>query len=85
MLGAPGAGRGAGGAGRRASVSLDEEAFGERFHVELQPPLWRRDRSRNRWLPALAEPWPLEELDPALAIGDSGTTGVEVDVAGAVV
>ena len=31
-------------------------AFGsERFRVELQRPLWRRDRQRNRWLTALAE------------------------------
>jgi error-prone DNA polymerase len=31
-------------------------AFGpERFRVELQRPLWRRDRARNRWLAALAE------------------------------
>ncbi len=31
-------------------------AFGaERFRVELQRPLWRRDRARNRWLEALAE------------------------------
>jgi error-prone DNA polymerase len=30
-------------------------AFGpERFRVELQRPLWRRDRGRNRWLEALA-------------------------------
>ena len=31
-------------------------AFGpERFRVELQRPLWRRDRARNRWLASLAE------------------------------
>jgi len=31
-------------------------AFGrERFRVELQRPLWRRDRARNRWLSSLAE------------------------------
>jgi error-prone DNA polymerase len=31
-------------------------AFGrERFRVELQRPLWRRDRARNRWLEAVAE------------------------------
>jgi error-prone DNA polymerase len=31
-------------------------AFGrDRFRVELQRPLWRRDRARNRWLAALAE------------------------------
>jgi error-prone DNA polymerase len=30
-------------------------AFGrERFRVELQRPMWRRDRARNRWLAALA-------------------------------
>ncbi len=30
--------------------------FGEdRFRVELQRPLWRRDRARNRWLASLAE------------------------------
>ena len=28
---------------------------GDRFRVELQRPLWRRDRARNRWLAALAE------------------------------
>ena len=27
---------------------------GDRFRVELQRPLWRRDRARNRWLAALA-------------------------------
>ncbi len=33
-----------------------EAAFGrERFRVELQRPLWRRDRARNRWLAQLAE------------------------------
>ena len=31
-------------------------AFGrDRFRVELQRPMWRRDRSRNRWLASLAE------------------------------
>jgi error-prone DNA polymerase len=31
-------------------------AFGpDRFRIELQRPLWRRDRSRNRWLASLAE------------------------------
>ena len=31
-------------------------AFGrDRFRVELQRPLWRRDRARNRWLASLAE------------------------------
>ena len=31
-------------------------AFGpKRFRIELQRPLWRRDRSRNRWLASLAE------------------------------
>ena len=28
---------------------------GERFRVELQRPLWRHDRARNRWLATLAE------------------------------
>jgi len=27
----------------------------DRFRIELQRPLWRRDRSRNRWLASLAE------------------------------
>jgi error-prone DNA polymerase len=32
------------------------QAFGrERFRVELQRPLWRHDRARNRWLAGLAE------------------------------
>ena len=32
------------------------DAFGpERFRVELQRPLWRRDRARNRWLAELGE------------------------------
>src|ERR671922_830596 len=31
-------------------------AFGsDRFRIELQRPLWRHDRSRNRWLASLAE------------------------------
>src|SRR5262249_43798875 len=31
-------------------------AFGrERFRIELQRPLWRRDRARNRWLAGLGE------------------------------
>jgi error-prone DNA polymerase len=31
-------------------------AFGrERFRIELQRPLWRHDRARNRWLASLAE------------------------------
>ena len=31
-------------------------AFGrERFRIELQRPLWRRDRARNRWLTGVAE------------------------------
>jgi error-prone DNA polymerase len=31
-------------------------AFGrDRFRIELQRPLWRRDRARNRWLASLAE------------------------------
>ena len=33
-------------------------AFGcERFRIELQRPLWRRDRARNRWLAGVAERW----------------------------
>ena len=42
-------------------------AFGrDRLRVELQRPLWRRDRARNRWLAALAE-----RLDvPCVATGD---------------
>ena len=32
------------------------DAFGrDRFRVELQRPLWRRDRARNRWLAGVAE------------------------------
>jgi len=43
--------RGAEARGRRLLA-----AFGpERFRIELQRPLWRRDRARNRWLAALAE------------------------------
>jgi len=42
---------GAGALGRRLA-----SAFGrERFRVELQRPMWRRDRARNRWLAAMAE------------------------------
>jgi error-prone DNA polymerase len=38
----------------------------DRFRVELQRPLWRRDRARNRWLASLAE-----ELGvPSVASGD---------------
>ncbi|HSJ18029.1 MAG TPA: error-prone DNA polymerase [Solirubrobacterales bacterium] len=44
-------GRGAESLGRRLVA-----AFGkDRFRVELQRPMWRRDRSRNRWLESLAE------------------------------
>ncbi|MGZ5340301.1 MAG: DNA polymerase III subunit alpha, partial [Solirubrobacterales bacterium] len=43
----------------RAAEALSRRllaAFGpERFRVELQRPLWRRDRARNRWLASLAE------------------------------
>jgi error-prone DNA polymerase len=42
-------------AGAEATARRLHAAFGDRFHVELQRPLWRRDRSRNRWLAALAE------------------------------
>jgi error-prone DNA polymerase len=42
-------------------------AFGrDRFRVELQRPLWRRDRSRNRWLSSLAERLGV----PCVATGD---------------
>ena len=44
---------------RRGAEALGRRlvsAFGpERFRVELQRPLWRRDRARNRWLAALAD------------------------------
>jgi error-prone DNA polymerase len=43
-------------------------AYGpDRFRIELQRPLWRRDRSRNRWLVALAEKLGV----PAVATGDT--------------
>ena len=43
-------------------------AFGrDRFRVELQRPLWRRDRSRNRWLASLAESLGV----PSVATGDA--------------
>ncbi len=43
-------------------------AFGpDRFRIELQRPLWRRDRSRNRWLASLAERLGV----PAVATGDA--------------
>src|ERR671936_813980 len=43
-------------------------AFGpDRFRIELQRPLWRHDRSRNRWLAALAERLGV----PAVATGDA--------------
>ena len=42
-------------------------AFGpERFRIELQRPLWRRDRARNRWLASLAERLGV----PCVATGD---------------
>ncbi len=42
-------------------------AFGrDRFRVELQRPLWRRDRARNRWLTSLAEQLGV----PPVATGD---------------
>ena len=43
--------RGADALGRRLIAAYGRE----RFLVELQRPLWRRDRARNRWLAALAE------------------------------
>jgi error-prone DNA polymerase len=63
-----------GGAFERGETALGEQlgrrllgAFGrERFRVELQRPLWRHDRARNRWLTLLAE-----RLDVAVvATGD---------------
>ncbi len=43
-------------------------AFGrDRFRIELQRPLWRHDRSRNRWLVSLAERLGV----PAVATGDA--------------
>jgi error-prone DNA polymerase len=43
-------------------------AFGpDRFRVELQRPLWRHDRARNRWLAALAE----RHGVPCVATGDA--------------
>src|SRR5215210_7902851 len=43
-------------------------AFGrDRFRIELQRPLWRRDRARNRWLASLAERLGV----PAVATGDA--------------
>jgi error-prone DNA polymerase len=42
-------------------------AFGrDRFRVELQRPLWRRDRARNRWLTSLGERLGV----PSVATGD---------------
>src|SRR5262249_259669 len=42
-------------------------AFGpDHFRIELQRPLWRHDRSRNRWLASLAERLGV----PAVATGD---------------
>ena len=43
-------------------------AFGpDHFRIELQRPLWRHDRSRNRWLVSLAERLGV----PAVATGDA--------------
>jgi error-prone DNA polymerase len=43
-------------------------AFGpDRFRIELQRPLWRHDRTRNRWLSSLAEQLGV----PAVATGDA--------------
>jgi error-prone DNA polymerase len=39
----------------------------DRFRVELQRPLWRRDRARNRWLASLAERLGV----PSVATGDA--------------
>ncbi|HEX6585292.1 MAG TPA: DNA polymerase III subunit alpha [Solirubrobacterales bacterium] len=39
----------------------------DRFRIELQRPLWRRDRSRNRWLASLAERLGV----PAVATGNA--------------
>ncbi|HEY6638715.1 MAG TPA: DNA polymerase III subunit alpha [Solirubrobacterales bacterium] len=39
----------------------------DRFRIELQRPLWRHDRSRNRWLASLAERLGV----PAVATGDA--------------
>ena len=45
-----------------------QQAFGpDRFRIELQRPLWRHDRARNRWLASLAERLGV----PAVATGDS--------------
>src|SRR5215207_2299315 len=43
-------------------------AFGsDHFRIELQRPLWRRDRARNRWLASLGERLGV----PAVATGDA--------------
>jgi error-prone DNA polymerase len=53
---------GAGALARRLLV-----AFGrDHFRIELQRPLWRRDRTRNRWLVSLAESLGV----PSVASGD---------------
>jgi error-prone DNA polymerase len=53
------------------AVSLAERllrAFGpDHFRIELQRPLWRHDRSRNRWLSSLAERLGV----PTVATGDA--------------
>jgi error-prone DNA polymerase len=47
-------------------------AFGpDNFRIELQRPLWRHDRSRNRWLASLAERFGI----PAVATGDAHAHG----------
>jgi error-prone DNA polymerase len=55
---------------RRSAETLGARllsAFGrDRFRVELQRPLWRRDRARNGWLSALAERLGV----PCVATGD---------------
>jgi error-prone DNA polymerase len=55
-------------AGAEALARRLLRAFGrDHFRIELQRPLWRRDRSRNRWLASLAERLRV----PAVATGDA--------------
>src|SRR6266511_5805500 len=63
------AGRWEAGNPRRAEALARQllAAFGpDRFRIELQRPLWRRDRARNRWLTSLAEALGV----PCVASGD---------------